>query len=249
MTAQGANPPPVPTLGPVRGNAQSGMPAGTSLAESLATGAPHIRVDMLSCPRFLAGAREMVASLARRLGFDETAACQIALAVDEALANVIRHGYQRREDQPIWMSIWQLTAESGAGTPGHATAVAGHSMDARGGGLLIVIEDQGAQAEPETIKGRDLEDIRPGGLGVHIIREVMDQVVYEKRIGGGMRLTLVKRLEPLKDASKDRGNHDGADGGQGAGSATAPTNAGPGDPSDAAVRGEQPGDSRGTTHG
>lgn len=171
-------------------------------------GPPHLRVEMLSCPRFLAGAREMVASLARRLGFDEIMSCQVALAVDEALANVIRHGYERREDQPIWMSIWQLDGPGALAGPG---AVGQQPVPHAPEGLMIVIEDQGRQTDPDAIKGRDLDDIRPGGLGVHIIREVMDEVVYEKRNGGGMRLTLVKRLEPLKDARSDDHNSAAAD--------------------------------------
>ena len=48
------------------------------------------------------------------------------------------------------------------------------------------------QVDPESIQPRDLDDIRPGGLGVHIIREVMDEVAYEKRQGPGMRLTMIK---------------------------------------------------------
>lgn len=160
------------------------------------TVAPHIRVEMLSCPRFLAGARELVATLSRRLGFDEVAACQIALAVDEALANVIRHGYDRREDQPIWMSIWEVDAGDQPIQPAPLPPV---SPAPDPTGLLVVIEDLGRQTEPEAIKGRDLDDVRPGGLGVHIIREVMDLAVYEKRSGGGMRLTLVKRPQRPKD--------------------------------------------------
>jgi len=155
----------------------------------------------------------MVASLARRLGFDEIAACQIALAVDEALANVIRHGYERREDQPIWMSIWELDAPQSTGPkpahPGPHPAPPAVLVSRPGEGLFIIIEDQGRQTEPETIKGRDLEDVRPGGLGVHIIREVMDEVVYEKRTGGGMRLTLVKRLQPLNDRGDAAGTPPG----------------------------------------
>jgi hypothetical protein len=46
-----------------------------------------------------------------------------------------------------------------------------------------------------------LDDIRPGGLGVYIIREIMDEVRYEKREGGGMRLTLTKR-KPADGASQ-----------------------------------------------
>jgi anti-sigma regulatory factor (Ser/Thr protein kinase) len=47
--------------------------------------------------------------------------------------------------------------------------------------------------DPATIRSRDLDDIRPGGLGVHIIHEVMDEVRYERRDSRGMRLTMVKQ--------------------------------------------------------
>ena len=60
--------------------------------------------------------------------------------------------------------------------------------------MLIVIEDEARQIDPAFIKGRELDDVRPGGLGVHIIREVMDVVEYESRDGVGMRLTLFKQL-------------------------------------------------------
>jgi len=136
---------------------------------------PHIRVELLSNPIYLCGARELVGSVAKRLGFDDLDCSKIALAVDEALCNVIRHGYQRRTDRPIWISIWPV--EDDASKPN---------------GIRIVIEDEAKQVEPVKMQGRELTDIRPGGLGVHIIREVMDEAVYERREGKGMRLTLVK---------------------------------------------------------
>ena len=55
-----------------------------------------------------------------------------------------------------------------------------------------MIEDEAAQVDPAAMQGRELDDVRPGGLGVHIIREVMDEVVYSKRETKGMRLTMVK---------------------------------------------------------
>jgi len=137
---------------------------------------PDIQMRMLSDPKLLSGAREMVLNVAKRLDFSEERAGQIALAVDEALANVIRHGYGRVPDRPIWMLIWTDAGPEVAG-------------------IRIVIEDEAKQVSPETIQSRDLEEIRPGGLGVHIIRQVMDEAVYEKREKVGMRLTLVKRLD------------------------------------------------------
>lgn len=137
---------------------------------------PHIRVELLSNPIYLSGARELVASVAKRLGFDDLDCSKIALAVDEALCNVIRHGYARATDRPIWVSIWPV---------GQPDAVEG---------MRIVIEDEARQVDPDKMRGRELEDIRPGGLGVHIIREVMDEARYERREGKvGMRLTLVKK--------------------------------------------------------
>ncbi len=136
---------------------------------------PHVRMEMLSQPRFLSAARAMVQQCAQRLGFPENLCGQISLAVDEALCNIINHGYQRREDGRIWINVWAIDGEEP--------------------GIKIVIEDRARQVDPATIKPRNLEDIRPGGLGVHIIREVMDVAKYEPRDGGGMRLTMLKRLK------------------------------------------------------
>lgn len=144
---------------------------------------PQIQLRMMSNPLYLSGARELVSSVARRLGFTDMQCSQIALAVDEALCNVIKHGYDRREDAPIWLSMYPLK-ENG-------------SVSA----LQLVIEDEARQVEVSQIKSRDLDDVRPGGLGVHIIREVMDEARYEKRGGTGMRLTLVKRLDSKRTTS------------------------------------------------
>src|SRR5262249_47307097 len=75
----------------------------------------EIQIQMMSNPLYLSGAREMVAAVARRLAFSDEACGQIALAVDEALCNVIRHGYGRQPDRPIWIS---LTPVGGVATPG-----------------------------------------------------------------------------------------------------------------------------------
>ena len=158
-------------------------------------GEPHIQLEMRSHPQYLSGVRELLSSVAKRLGFSDAQCSQIALAVDEALCNVIRHGYKRRSDRPIWVRVWPL---DGGG------AVAGEGAEAAA--LRIMIEDEAEQVDPEQIKSRDLNEIRPGGLGVHIIREVMDEAVYQRREGGvGMRLTMTKKRvsERAPGASQD----------------------------------------------
>ena len=151
-------------------------------AHDNAVDAPPLRFEMLSQPRYLSAVRAMLMSLTQRFGFDEHDGNQISLAVDEALCNVINHGYSRRDDGRIWVSVWPIRDPAG---------------------LKFVIEDIGRQVNVDEIKPRNLDDIRPGGLGVHIIREVMDEVVYEQRSEGGMRLTLVKHI-----SGKDGQSHD-----------------------------------------
>ena len=135
---------------------------------------PDLQLTMLSQPRLLTAARAMVNNLAQRLGFSEIHAGQLSLAVDEALCNVINHGYDRRPDGQIEIRIWAVEEDSPY--------------------LAIVIEDRAVQVDPATIRSRDLDDIRPGGLGVYIMREIMDEVVYEHREGGGMKLSMRKAI-------------------------------------------------------
>ena len=157
-------------------------PNNEALAETRAVQAtdpqsdPHIEIRLVSDPIYLSGARELVSSVARRLGFDDLQCSKIALAVDEALCNIIRHGYDRAPDKPIWIRLWPASTDA----------------DGAPRGLRLQLDDEARQVEIDQLKSRDLDDIRPGGLGVHIIREVMDEVVYSKREQKGMRLTMVK---------------------------------------------------------
>jgi serine/threonine-protein kinase RsbW len=169
----------------------------------------EVAVELRSNPLYLSGMREMVGSIARRLGFSEEACGQMALAVDEALCNVMKHGYGKAHDRPIWI---KLTPIGGVSTPD-----AMHKQGNPTLGLQIVLEDEAKQVEPGQIKGRNLDEIRPGGLGVHIIHEVMDEVKYEKRGPKGMRLTMVKMRNSTKHAGNVGGGM-GCCGGTGCGS-------------------------------
>ena len=100
----------------------------------------------------------------------------IVLAIDEALANCIKHGYEARAGQPIDVSLAAIQRE---GVPG----------------IEITVRDYGRQVDPQTIRGRNLEDVRPGGLGVHIIGTVMDEMEYTCPQDGGMQLRVRKYLK------------------------------------------------------
>jgi serine/threonine-protein kinase RsbW len=134
---------------------------------------PCVRLTMPSIPRYLAVIRAAVGCMAGQEGFPQDVIDKLVLAADEALANVIKHGYDARADGEILVILRPIAAR---GTKG----------------LDIVILDRGKSIDPTAICGRDLADIRPGGLGVHIIRSVMDKVRYRRRSGGGMLLQMVK---------------------------------------------------------
>lgn len=146
---------------------------------------PEIELKLTSDPIYLCGARELVGCIARRIGFDDMDCSKIALAVDEALSNIIRHGYEKAFDRPIWLGISPIRP----------------SPDSIGG-IIITIEDEAKQVDPCCMKGRDLDDIKPGGLGVHIIQEVMDEVRYEKRGSCGMRLVMRKSAPRLSESPR-----------------------------------------------
>lgn len=135
------------------------------------------RVSLTSDTANLAGLRETVSTAAGCVGFAEPVISQIVLAVDEAIGNVIKHGYEGRGGLPI-----EVTIES----------IRRHDSPA----MQVTICDCGRQVDPGTIVGRDLQDVRPGGLGTHIIRNVMDEVEYSVRQPRGMTLRMIKLCEP-----------------------------------------------------
>ncbi len=134
----------------------------------------EIVIHMSSQPRFFCVARAAAeaAALACRLGSKEAA--QVKLAVTEALANVVRHGYKGQTDRPIRVRFVPLD-------------------DDLRPGLAIEIEDECQGVDLKAIKSRPLEQVRPGGLGVHIIQQSMDEVQYSQRSNGqGLCLRMSK---------------------------------------------------------
>jgi anti-sigma regulatory factor (Ser/Thr protein kinase) len=128
-----------------------------------------------SDPQQVASARTASEALAVQMGFAQCVAEQIGLALNEALANVIKHGYRGDTHQKIELLMHRVQQNGRCG-------------------MEIVIRDFGRQIDPAQIKSRDLADVRPGGIGVHIIRSVMDACEYRCCDDCGMELTMVKFL-------------------------------------------------------
>ena len=116
--------------------------------------------------------------------FDSRQRYAIDLAVDEACSNVIDHAYKGIDQGEIRISL-DLTET----------------------GLRITIQDDGAPFDPECVAEPDLtsplETRCERGLGVYLIREVMDEAAYDFSTPGVNQLTLVKNFTPSQNTEKN----------------------------------------------
>lgn len=137
-------------------------------------------VTVPSDPQYLCVVREVTAKMGQMHGLGVETVEQIRLAVDEACANVIKYAYGGNADKQI--------------------VVRYHVAPER---FEVVIEDSGIKADPGAVMGRKLEDVRPGGLGIHFIKRCFDVFEFDARKKIGNRLRLVRYL---KERNEDRNN-------------------------------------------
>ena len=136
----------------------------------------QLKLELRSHPRLLCVVRGALEPLMESLGFSEEQNRAIIRGVDEAVSNIMRHSYQGRPDQPIEIYCNRLQRRSNGETE--------H-------GVEVLLFDCGPAVDTTKLQPRPLDEIRPGGLGLHIIRGSMDTVEY-KRAGRLNRLRLVK---------------------------------------------------------
>ena len=117
--------------------------------------------------------REFVGSAARGFGFSEEDIANITLAVDEACTNIIKHAYRYATDKEIEVSIHQNNRT-----------------------FEIRIYDSGTAFDPSALKPPDLKEHmghqRRGGLGVYLMKRLMDKVEYYFNPGKRNEVRLIK---------------------------------------------------------
>lgn len=113
-------------------------------------------------PEALKMAREIIERWAQFAGLPDADVGCLVLGADEAAANVIRHAYCGAEG----------TIEYSAG------------IEDDGESLVIRMRDHGKPVSEECLKGRELEDVKPGGLGLHFMRCTFDEVRFEPHPDG-----------------------------------------------------------------
>lgn len=117
--------------------------------------------------------QRFVEATARRLRLDESTCFDLELAITEAVTNIILHGY--------------------AGQPGRIEL----RIIPRGADIEVRLRDQAPRFDPTTVPPAlidlPLEQRQPGGLGLHLMRHLTDELRYRVTLAGENELRMVKR--------------------------------------------------------
>jgi serine/threonine-protein kinase RsbW len=124
----------------------------------------------------VADVRELVRDVAGACNAPIPCMDDLVQAVDEATTNVILHGYRGGHG---WVDV---------------------AAERVGDRIVVTVTDEAPSFDPTRVPEPDLsippEHRRPGGMGIHLIREATDRLEHEPRPGGGNILTLDRRLDP-----------------------------------------------------
>lgn len=122
--------------------------------------------------------RKFIAGISENMGFSEEEVYKIELAVDEACSNVVKHAYltNSRSDRIV--------------------NIEAHEKRDR---LEIVIFDKGKGFDPKKVKKPEIEEymrkMKRGGLGIYLIKELMDKVSFRIKAGVRNEVRMIKFLK------------------------------------------------------
>jgi len=108
-----------------------------------------------SCPNQLSDIRKNMADVCQQLYFSENDINAIVLAIDEACTNIIRYAYNQCQNGEIQINV---------------------STD--GSQVIFRLHDFAKHVSKDCLKLKPTPDLKPGGLGVHLMQEVMDSVEF-----------------------------------------------------------------------
>ncbi len=138
-----------------------------------------LELRFVSRPERLKRMREAMAEVLRGQGCSDKDTQLLVLAVNEACMNIIQHGYQGDPEGEIILEILNNHGE-----------------------LEFRLRDYAEVVEPDMLKSRPHDELKPGGLGMHFIRQIMDEFTFEiPEPGVGNLLIMKKRLKPESGVS------------------------------------------------
>lgn len=122
--------------------------------------------------------RKFIFGIVSDMGFSEEEIYQIELAVDEACANIINHAY-----------IGELNSEENINV----------AVVKKSDRVEITIADKGIGFDPDSLETPNMDEylkrMRPGGLGVHLIKTLMDKVTFHIDPGVCNQVKMIKILQ------------------------------------------------------
>lgn len=117
--------------------------------------------------------RNFIGGVAKKVGFGKDDVSKIELATDEACTNVIEHAYKHNDKQAIDIAI-KLDYQK----------------------FTIIITDRGETFDVHEIDLPDMEtylaELRVGGLGIYLMKTLMDEVDYSSEPGVKNEVRMVK---------------------------------------------------------
>lgn len=132
-----------------------------------------VEIRVVARPDRLRLIRSVVGEAATAVGCSAKCARDIVIAVDEACQNVIRHAYRGNPNGEIVVDVRR-----------------------EGDFIACNVVDFAEPVDVASVRSRALDELRPGGLGIHFITECMDEAGFRTPPGGaGNRLWMVKRIE------------------------------------------------------
>ncbi|MFH1708585.1 MAG: ATP-binding protein [Planctomycetota bacterium] len=139
--------------------------------------------------KYLNTVRDFVVEVVANSAFPKIDMGRIVLAVDEAVTNIIEHAYSNKREGEVDIQL---------------------ELQANATKFEAVIHDSGIHFDSATVRAPDMQNHvnkgRKNGLGIFLMRQIMDIVEYEFEEGVVNRLRMVKYVNP-EDREKDAGRH------------------------------------------
>ena len=142
----------------------------------------HRELSVPADTTYLAQVRSAVTEVLGKELFSPVKANLLALAVDEAVANIMEHAYSKLEPSSEIIRDVQIV------------------LDLDPTRLLVTIRDRGMAFDPRRVPEVDVREHvlkgNTGGLGIFLMKKIMDEIHYSYKQGVHNELRMVKYVEP-----------------------------------------------------
>jgi sigma-B regulation protein RsbU (phosphoserine phosphatase) len=133
---------------------------------------PVLALRFPSDPKKLRMVREKIQEITEEIGCSKKLISDLVIAINEGCMNIMQHAYKGDKSGEILLEIQKES-----------------------GDLQVVLTDFADPVDPKKIRPRDLEDVKPGGLGTFFIQEIMDDCTYGNLdSGAGNYLKMRKKI-------------------------------------------------------